>query len=152
MSKQTIQLVGDVNLQRILKQLPEKANARVIKSAARAGSRPIIESARSKVPVKSGDLKRSIKFITSKSKKWPGGFVVVDVKKDRGFNFMKGKVHAFGAKNDRRHKSGKSVGNIKKPIRDFIKEAAEDSGIEAVAIVQENLVKFLDREIQKLAK
>ena len=142
------QLIGDKKLMAALDRLPDKAQRGFWRKQARKGARPIIQSARSKVSVKEGELKRAIKY--KDSRRYFGGFVAVDRKRNRGKESMKGSVLAFGAKEERRHKSGKSTGNIKRPIRDFIKEAAEDSGIEAMAIMEKSALSDLEKEIAKL--
>ena len=143
-----VELIGDEKLKSALRKLPAKANKSFWRKQARKAAKPIVQSARSKVPAKEGDLKRAIKY--KDSRKYFGGFVAVDAKKDRGKQLMKGKVLAFGAEEERRQKTGKSTGNIKRPIRDFIKEAAEDSGIEAMAILEKSALSDLEREIKKL--
>jgi HK97 gp10 family phage protein len=148
MAKQALTLDGSEELQRLLKQLPGRANKRFWQSVARAGAKPIIDSARSKVPVKEGDLKRAIKY--KNSKKTFGGAVSVGKGKEGWKQRMKAKVLAFGAKKDRKRKTRGSTGNIKNPTRDFIKEAGNDSSREALAIMSRDSKKFLEREIKKL--
>ena len=148
MAKQALTLDGSEELQRLLKQLPGKANKRFWQSVARAGAKPIIESARSKVPKKEGDLKRAIKY--KNHRRSFGGSVSVGKGKDGWKQRMKAKVLAFGAKKPRITKAGAFRGDIKRPIRDFIKEAGEDSSREALAIMSRDSKKFLEREIKKL--
>ena len=143
-------LIGDKELQRLLQQLPsEVGKKRIWRAVARAGAKPIIESARSKVPKVTGNLKRAIKYKNySRAVEILGGYVSINKKdwKER----IKGVVLAKGAKKDRTRKNGGSTGNIKQPIRDFIKEAAEDSGIESIAAMERKIIPAIQKEIKKL--
>ena len=63
------QVIGMDELLRNLKTLPEKVQKRVLVGAVRAAAKPIVQEAKSLVPVKYGSLKRSIgvtKFRTHK--------------------------------------------------------------------------------------
>jgi len=150
MAKNRTQLIGDENLTKLIKQLPKfSAQRRVWRGIARSGSKPIIDSARSKVPVRLGNLKKSIKYKNYSTRFFNGlgGYVYVKAtgKMPSGAKFnnpAKASVLIHGRNS--------SKGDIKNRSRDFIREAGEDSKIEVLADMERNAKKFLEREIKKL--
>lgn len=57
-------IAGLAELDKILKTLPAKIEARVLRGAVRAGAKQFEEEAKSLVPVRSGDLRKSIRVTT----------------------------------------------------------------------------------------
>jgi len=53
-------LIGGKELEEVLKKLPEKVNKRILNSAARLAAKPLIKSARRKVPKRTRNLEKSI--------------------------------------------------------------------------------------------
>jgi hypothetical protein len=148
-----VQLIGDKKLRNLLELLPSKAaNKRVWNSIARAAAKPIVESAKSKVNRKSGDLKRAIKY--KSYRRALGGYVAVNTKKRNDHKWFTNKklatVLAFGAKKERVRKSGGKTGDIETPIRDFIKEAGKENAIEVHHFMQKKAIESIQREIKKL--
>ena len=78
----TIQLDGAKELEKKLKELGAKAERKAYNQALRAGCKPIQAAAKSKVPVDSGDLKRSIKVRAGKRRR---GMREVAVQTDQGW-------------------------------------------------------------------
>ena len=54
-------VVGDLELEAALKKLPLVAQKKVFRPALRAAARPILVSAKARVPVKTGKLRRSLR-------------------------------------------------------------------------------------------
>jgi hypothetical protein len=57
-----IRVLGDKALSKALRQLPDKVERRVLRTAMRSAFKTTLERARSLVPVQSGALKRSLKL------------------------------------------------------------------------------------------
>lgn len=61
-------ITGGKELQAALKQLPAKFQKRIEKNALRAGARVIAKEAKTRVPVDTGALKKSIRVVTGKTR------------------------------------------------------------------------------------
>lgn len=57
-------IAGLADLDKILKTLPAKIEAKVLRGAVRAGAKKFEEEAKALVPVRSGDLRKSIRVTT----------------------------------------------------------------------------------------
>jgi HK97 gp10 family phage protein len=84
----TVHIHGLADLQRTLDQIPAKIEANVLRGALRAGANVIADEARRLVPVKTGQLKESIRVSV---RPFPGGKLVATVKAGGRF-----KVYAAG--------------------------------------------------------
>lgn len=78
---------GLAALDKAVRQLPKNIQKRVMKTALRAGGRVIAKEAKQNVPVGTGDLKKSIKIVTGKSKK-DGALIFVTTTKDAFYSHM----------------------------------------------------------------
>ena len=79
---------GAKELDALLKQLPGRVASRVATNSLRAGARVIRDEAKAQVPVKTGELKRSIKVITGRADRRDSRIVHVGV-----FGRMSGLAH-----------------------------------------------------------
>jgi len=77
-STNTVSVKGLAELQAFLNQLPAKLEANVLRSALRAGAKVVLADAKSRVPVKLGDLRDSL-TISTRSRR---GTVTAKVKSD----------------------------------------------------------------------
>lgn len=84
----TVHIHGLAELQQTLDQLPAKIEANVLRGALRAGANVIADEARRQVPVKTGQLRESIRVSV---RPFPGGKLVATVKAGGRF-----KVYASG--------------------------------------------------------
>jgi len=57
-----ISLTGDKALQKKLNRLPKVMQKKIVRKALREGARPVLASARSKAPVRTGAMKKSLKL------------------------------------------------------------------------------------------
>lgn len=60
-----IEIKGALELERALKELPDKIARNILRAALRAGGKVILERARAEVPVQSGALRDSLRVSTS---------------------------------------------------------------------------------------
>ena len=65
MATTKINIKGMAELSKLLKELPEKVQRNVVRSALRAGAKPILEEAKANAPVDSGALRDSLEIATS---------------------------------------------------------------------------------------
>lgn len=101
----TVHIHGLAELQRTLDQLPAKIEANILRGALRAGANVIADEARRLVPVKTGQLKESIRVSV---RPFPGGKLVATVKAGGRF-----KVYASGkAIKDAAYRTGKAGGGF----------------------------------------
>ena len=145
MAGATAKLIGEEKLLRLINRLPGNASKRRIwRSTARAAGNPIVKHARLKVPVKEGDLKRSIKYrnFSSSVLGGRGGYVGISHKSNsKTFtNPAKASVLVHNRKKN----------PLKKTHKNFITEAAREKMSESTALMEKRMQKFLEREIRKL--
>jgi HK97 gp10 family phage protein len=138
-----IQLIGDKELQRIFKKLPEKARGRAVKSIARAAARPLIKEARRIAPKDSGTTRRNIKTSTmrSRSKDYTGVWAGIRPGRTDAF-------YAFHNVNPKTNRSNR--GRINQPHDDYMQEAAENVGDQVTQEMEKKIIQVLRREIKKL--
>lgn len=139
------QIIGEKEVQRLFKRLPDKAKGRAIKSIARGAAKPIVKAARALVPSQSGDTKRSIKVHSVRSKDKSFTSVMVGIKPGRSNGFYA--HHNVNPKTDR---GGR--GRIQTPHKDYIKEAGGMVGKEVLTAMGRQTIKVLEREIKKLKR
>ena len=141
----TVQLIGDKQILNMLKQLPTKAKDKKFwRATARGAANPIVKKAKSLVPVKKGDLKRSIKYrnFSNNVHGGLGGYVKFDhrSKSDTMTNPAKAEILV----------NNRKVKPLEKTHENFITEAAKNTGDESVEVMAKRAEKFMDREITKL--
>ena len=110
----TIKIEGYTDAKRILDQLPNTMQKRMLVSALRSSAKPILQSARSKVPIRSGKLKRQLRIIRFKDRNAAKSEVDVAVKpvfegskKKGATNEYYGKFVHEGTADPRTSKKGK---------------------------------------------
>ena len=62
MAQPTISLSGDKKLDRALKAMGPKLTKKILRKAVRRAAKPVLTTARARVPIDEGDLKRSLKI------------------------------------------------------------------------------------------
>ena len=109
-----LKVEGYAEAKRILDELPNAMQKRMLLAALRSSTKPMLRSARSKVPVKSGRLKRQLRIIRYKDRNAPKSEVDVAVKpvfertkKKGAINEYYGKFIHEGTKDPRTSKKGK---------------------------------------------
>jgi HK97 gp10 family phage protein len=103
-------------IERALKTLPDKLARKVVTGALSAGARIIRDAAKSKVPVRTGALKRSIMVSTAKkATKQNGGKVVVGFRKPTS---RRAHLTEFGTEHS--------------PAEPFMRPALDEKGDEAI--------------------
>lgn len=88
-----IRLLGDEELTRNLKRLDHEIQKKIAKRALREGAKPMLETAKSLVPVRTGRLRDSLKIKSYTASR--GGYITADVKP--------GKREELGISKDDKH-------------------------------------------------
>ena len=118
-----------------LRTLPEKVQKNVLTGAVRAGAKPIVKEAKRLVPVRTGNLKKSIGV----NKRRTVGTVVrfsISPRKGGKYDGYYGAFVEFGTK--------------KMAPRPFMRPAFEAKGEESIDAVREYIAKRLEKELKKL--
>ena len=127
----------DVDMKEVLKnleKLPEKVQKRVVKGAVRAAAKPIVKEARRLVPVRTGNLKKSIGVNARRSDKTTVR-VSISPRKGGRYDGFYGHFVEFGTKNSAPHP--------------FMRPAFEFAGGEAIKAFRAYMKKRIDKELGK---
>ena len=117
-----------------LDKLPEKIKNRIVKGAVRASAKPIIEEARRLVPVRTGNLRKSIGVTKRRDK---GSVVTFSVSPRKG-----GKYNGY-------YGYFLELGTKKMSPHPFLRPAFENRGEETIKYFKEYIKKRLDKELAK---
>ena len=146
----TVQLTleGAKELDRKLRELPKRLEKKILRTALRAGMRPIHTAAQQNAPVEKGQLKRSIKLRAIKRNR--KGFVGVKIETKGGFfrgETFYGAFQEFGFRIGHRR-----LGNQRKfiPGKHYFLGAADDKKDEAASIVTSEIASGIIREAKAL--
>ncbi len=109
-----IEVKGYREAKAILDELPNNMQKRMLSSALKGASKPMVASARSKVPVRSGTLRKMLKAVTYRDRNARRSEVSVAVKPHFGTNKRKGTSNQYyfkfiheGTKDPRTSRKGK---------------------------------------------
>lgn len=156
----SVDIKGLKELQEALNQLPEKIQGRPVRSAVGAAAKVVMDEARRRVPVDSGQLKKAIYRGRSRSMSARGKETyVVAVRKGKA-------KYANTQKNRRLNRVGKNYqtrgeayywrflefGTAKMPARPFLRPAFESKKEEAVMVLQQKLLEAIDKTARSLPK
>lgn len=156
----TVKIDGLKDLERYLKQLPEEIQKRPLRSAVSAGAKVILDEAKSRVPVDTGNLRKSLYRYRSRrdSPKGKETFLV---------GVRKGKAqYANTAYNRRKGRVGKTYitqgeayywrflefGTSKIQAKRFIRDSFEQKKREAVDTMKTMLLKSIELQAKKLVR
>jgi len=110
----TLKVDGYAEAKRILDELPTTMQKRMLSAALRASAKPMLQSARGKVPVRSGKLKKQLRIVRYKDRNTSKSEVAVAVKpvfertkKKGAANEYYGKFIHEGTADPRTSKKGK---------------------------------------------
>ena len=110
----TLKVEGYAEAKRILDELPNTMQKRMLVAALRNSAKPMLRSAKGKVPVRSGTLKKQLRIVRFKDRGAPKSEVAVAVKpvfertkKKSSVNEYYGKFIHEGTKDPRTSKKGK---------------------------------------------
>lgn len=110
----TVKVEGYAEAKRILDELPNTMQKRMLLAALRGSAKPMLQSARSKVPVRTGRLKKKLRIVRFKDRNAPKSEVDVAVKpvfertkKKGAINEYYGKFIHEGTADPRTSKKGK---------------------------------------------
>lgn len=164
-----IKVEGYAQAKAILDELPNNMQKRMLLSALRGSTKPMLQSARAKVPVKSGRLKKMLKVVRYKDRNVSKSEVSVAVKpvfertkKKGSINQYYGKFIHEGTADPRTSRKGKllvfddkqgkkvfvrSVKGIK--ATPFLETAYRESNERTVAIFGDELAKAVEKFISK---
>ena len=164
-----IKVEGFEQAKQLLDQLPNDMQRRILLAALRSSARPMLQAARSKVPKKSGELKKQLRIIRHKDRNGSPTEVAVAVKpvfsktkKKDGVNQYYGKFIHEGTSDPRVSRKGKmlvfenqqgekvfakAVKGIK--ATPFLEIAYRENGERTVTIFGDELAKAVDRYVQK---
>lgn len=165
----TIKINGYRQAKEILDGLPNGMQKSILLAALRQSARPMLTSARGKVPVRSGKLKRQLRIVRFRDRNAPKSEVAVAVKpvfdrskKSGAVNQYYGKFIHEGTKNPRLSRKGKllvfenkqgekvfvrSVKGIR--ATPFLEKAYGETNERTVAIFGDELAAAVGRYIQK---
>ena len=165
----TIEVDGYAAAKRILDELPNTMQKRMLLAALRASAKPMLQSARSKVPVRTGKLKKQLRTVRYKDRNASKSEVAIAVKpvfertkKKGAVNEYYGKFIHEGTKNPRLSRKGKllvfenrqgdkvfvrSVKGIR--ATPFLEKAYGETNERTVAIFGDELAAAVGRYIQK---
>lgn len=76
----TIEVEGYAAAKRIMDELPNTMQKRMLLAALRASAKPMLQSARSKVPVRTGKLKKQLRTVRYKDRNASKSEVAIAVK------------------------------------------------------------------------
>lgn len=165
----TIKINGYRQAKEILEGLPNGMQKSILLAALRQSARPMLTSARGKVPVRSGKLKRQLRIVRFRDRNAPKSEVAVAVKpvfdrskKSGAVNQYYGKFIHEGTKDPRLSRKGKllvfenrqgdkvfvrSVKGIR--ATPFLEKAYGETNERTVAIFGDELAAAVGRYIQK---
>ena len=110
----TIEVEGYAEAKRIMDELPNTMQKRMLLVALHASAKPMLQSARSKVPVRTGKLKKQLRTVRYKDRNASKSEVAIAVKPVFGRTKKKGTVNEYygkfiheGTKNPRLSRKGK---------------------------------------------
>lgn len=110
----TVKVEGYVEAKQILDQLPNAMQKRMLLTALRGSAKPMLQSAKSKVPVRSGKLKKKLRIVRFKDRQASKSEVSIAVKpvfevtkKKGAINQYYGKFIHEGTQDPRTSKKGK---------------------------------------------
>ena len=153
-----VEITGFKELSRRLKKLPEKIERKVLGQAANAGAAVVRKSARKRVPVKTGFLKKNI-MSRKKRGKFKGEVTyMVGPSADAFYGqFIESGFIATGPK-----KAGVTVreargrarkkGNKHYPAHPFLRPAFDGNRKQIIEAMRKRLAKGIDKEIAKFGK
>ena len=133
-----------------LSKLPEKVQKRVVTGAVRASAKPIVQEAKRLVPVKTGNLKKSIGITKIRSKSKTEVVFAVSPRKTAKYDGFYGRFVEFGhvLKEKGKGKKGKVIGHA--PPKPFLRPAYEKMSDECLRAFKEYMIKRIDKELAKL--
>ena len=117
-----------------LKTLPEKVQKKVLSGAVRASAKPIVDEARRLVPVRTGNLKKSIGVTKARTKGTTMRFYV-SPRKGGKYDGWYGHFVELGTRHNAPHP--------------FLRPAYEAKASEAIHAFKEYLEKRIDKELAK---
>ena len=94
----TIEVDGYAAAKRILDELPNTMQKRMLLAALRASAKPMLQSARSKVPVRTGKLKKQLRTVRYKDRNASKSEVAIAVKPVFERTKKKGAVNEYDGK------------------------------------------------------
>lgn len=165
----TLKVEGYAEAKRILDELPNAVQKRMLAAALRGSSKPMLQSARSKVPVRTGKLKKQLRIVRFKDRNALKSEVDVAVKpvfertkKKGAINEYYGKFIHEGTADPRISKKGKmlvfedaqgkkvftrSVKGIKSTP--FLEQAYTENSERTVVLFGDELAKAVEKFVAK---
>lgn len=126
---------GSAEIERLLRQMPEKVAKKVTIAGLRAGARVLVKGMKARVPVRTGALRESI-TVSAAAKVTAGrGLVSVGFRKPVS---RRAHLTEFGTEHS--------------PAEPFIRPAIDQDGAEAIRAIGEALGRGIAREAGKLAR
>ncbi|MFR9495571.1 MAG: HK97-gp10 family putative phage morphogenesis protein [Rikenellaceae bacterium] len=164
-----IEVKGYQEAKAILDELPNNMQKRMLMTALRGSAKPMLSSAKSKVPVRSGTLKKQLKVVRFRDRNAPRSEVSVAVKPHFSTNKKRGTVNQYygkfiheGTKDPRTSRKGKimvftndqgekvftrSTKGIK--ANPFLEKAYAESNSRTIEIFGDELAKAVSKFISK---
>ena len=165
----TVKVEGYVEAKQIREQLPNAMQKRMLLTALRGSAKPMLQSAKSKVPVRSGKLKKKLRIVRFKDRQASKSEVSIAVKpvfevtkKKGAINQYYGKFIHEGTQDPRTSKKGKllvfdnergekvftrSVKGIK--ATPFLEQAYTENNERTVALFGDELAAAIEKFVAK---
>jgi len=144
-------IVGDKKLQRILDKLPGVVQRKLVRKALRAGAKMVLASAKSKVPVDEGALKKGLKVKAMKRRKNRMGIVVEHPTRERLAALQKDKKKAERILTEKGYyPAAVEYGAPHMAARPHLRPALNENRAPVVATFRQELAQNLAAEAKKL--
>ena len=126
------------DMERMLKALPDKMAVKVMPSAVRASTKPVIKAAKARVPVETGLLKRTIRYSRAKTKRGMVKYIVGPIKRKGGRDPFYWVWVEYGSK--------LTMG----PQRPFLRSAFDAKVDETIGAMRHAMFKEIEKQKNKL--
>ena len=133
---------GDKKLKRAFKRLGQKVEQKVLKGAAGLAMNPILSAARRLVPVRSGQLKRSL----GKRARTYKGIHIVFIGPRSGFKTL----YKDRRVNPTQYAHLVEFGTVNSPARPFLRPAYDANRMAVLSRLRKEVGKRIEREVKKL--
>lgn len=135
MARQKLEVQGAKEIEKVLDDLPDKMREKTVMNATRAGARVIRDEAKSRVPVRTGELRDAITVKTVKKSKRSGEDLV--------------KVGFEKPTSRRAHLT--EYGTVHSPAQPFMRPAIDSAAKRAIEKIGKSLASGAARNAKKLA-
>jgi len=139
-------LIGDKRILRMFEKLAARAQKKVYRQAARKAAKPILQTAKAKVPVDSGKLKKSLKIKAIKRSRTQVGVVVVTgTRQQLGIDSSEKGYYPAHLELGHKDRSGKQI-----PARPFLRNSLKSHRGRSNRIFRNEMIAGIEREAKNI--